>query len=496
MATRQYESIADGLNLHTLSKIDEDFRYLYQVVNEAKNGDINFKPGSITGPMIGNNTITGTNIAGSSINSEHIFPRAITANKIADKAVGITQLADGAVTNEKVQDNTIDAGKKLAGYSITSNRLAKESVDERALKDRNIFRRHILQGAVGTNELADGAVGEKNIGLAAVSHDKLNVDAITMNKGKDFPLSSIKLAEQAPVNIQSTVKNAILDAKIFGADINMYYRLSFVANGHEVGGIQRFGVTIEERHRNTGTINKIIFSYNDETDPGNYWNARYKKGPNAIDKITVENGKYAAIITVDRSVIDSSSSPTFLNLNSGIGLSPSAIIDTSNYSYTNIIEDALTINRRKDYPLKSVKLESTAPASISSLVRSAVLDAKVFGAEIGKTYRITFIGNGHESNGKPRYGLTVEERNLSDGSYNKLLFVYNDDDREGNAQNANLQKTSDDIDTIIVDNGTIAVSVTIDRKLISESSSPNFLNLSSGVGVSPTAIIDPSNYSF
>lgn len=420
---------------------------------------------------------------------------SISAIKISEGAVITSRLGDGAVTTIKIDDGAVTP-EKLIGYGITNNRIAAAAVDARVIADRNVYRRHILQGAVGTNELGDGAVEEKNIGPGAVNHEKLSVDSIMMNKGKDFPLSSVQLEEQVPVNISTVVKDAILDAKIFGAESDKYYRLTFIANGHVSADVQRFGVSIEERFRNTGAVSKIIFSYNDETDPGNYLNARYKKGPNSIDKITVKNGKYVAIITVDRSVISVSSSPTFLNLNSGIGRSPSAIIDTVNYSYTSIIENSLTINRGKDYPLKSVKLEDRLAEPIQDIVQEAVLDAKVFGALIGKYYRLSFIANGYLSNGKIRYGISVEERNISDGAFVRFIFVYNDDARAGNEQNANLQQLSSGIDTIMVDNGEIAMSVTVDRSKIASSETPEFLNLSAGPGLSRTAIIDPSNYSF
>ena len=172
-------------------------------------------------------------------------------------------------------------------------------------------------------------------------------------------------------------------------------------------------------------------------------------------------------------------------------------VDTIN-SYIQNLESSGTLmaNIGKDFPLRSVKLGSTEPGTISALAKNAIIDAKVFGAVIGKYYRVSFIANGYLSNGKERYGLTVEEINITDGTVSKLLFTYNGDDRIGNEQNANIQKISDNIETIIVDNGEIVVSVTVDRQYISNSATPEFINLSSGPGNSPTAIIDPSNYSF
>lgn len=172
-------------------------------------------------------------------------------------------------------------------------------------------------------------------------------------------------------------------------------------------------------------------------------------------------------------------------------------VDTIN-SYIQNLESSGTLmaNIGKDFPLRSVKLGSTEPVAISTLAKNAIIDAKVFGAVIGKYYRLSLIANGHLSNGKKRYGVTVEERNITDGAVTNFSFVYDADARAGNEQNANIQKISDNIETIIVDNGEVVVSVTVDRQYISNSSSPGFINLSSGPGNSPTAIIDPSNYSF
>lgn len=150
--------------------------------------------------------------------------------------------------------------------------------------------------------------------------------------------------------------------------------------------------------------------------------------------------------------------------------------------------DSRRVNQGKDFPLKSVRRGSTAPAEISERVRNIVLDAKVFGGKADMNYRLTFIGNGHVQGDAPRYGITLEERRMSDDYLERFVFVYNDSTTPENQQNYNIQKRSDGIDTIIVDNGEIAASVTIDREVLGDST---FLNINSS---SPTAIIDPMLY--
>lgn len=156
--------------------------------------------------------------------------------------------------------------------------------------------------------------------------------------------------------------------------------------------------------------------------------------------------------------------------------------------------DELGLNYGKDFPLKSVQLGNQAPVSIPAIVKNIVLDAKVSGAKTDMYYRLDFVANGIVSNGKARYGINISELRIADGSRARHVFLYNADDLEGNSQNANTQKTSDGIDTIIVDNGEIAVSLTVDRQAISNSSNPTFLNLNSGADNSPSAVIDRSVY--
>ena len=156
--------------------------------------------------------------------------------------------------------------------------------------------------------------------------------------------------------------------------------------------------------------------------------------------------------------------------------------------------DGSTINRGKDYPLKSVKLGTQEPVEIADIVKDAVLNASVSGAKPGMYYRLTFVSNGHVQHGQPRYGITVGEYRISDGWRERWLFVYNDQSMPENQQNFNIQKNSDEIDTIIAVRDDIVVSVTVDRSLITNSSNPTFLNLNVGATASPSAVIDPSTY--
>ena len=168
------------------------------------------------------------------------------------------------------------------------------------------------------------------------------------------------------------------------------------------------------------------------------------------------------------------------------------LIEEANETFE--VMDGLTINRGKDYPLKSVQLGSQEPVEIAEHVKNVVLDATVSGAEPDKYYRITFVANGIVQGGEPRYGISAGEYRKSDGWRTRWVFTYNDASTPENQQNYNIEKHSDGIDTIIADRGDLVISVTVDRQAITNSSNPTFLNLNSGIGNSQSAVIDPSTY--
>ena len=154
-------------------------------------------------------------------------------------------------------------------------------------------------------------------------------------------------------------------------------------------------------------------------------------------------------------------------------------------------------NRGVDYPLRNMRYRNEI-GTISDAAKNAILDIKVFGAKVDKLYRLVMIANGYVSNGKERWGISLTEYEKENfetvGLITDNVFLYNNDDMVGNEGNANYQKGSDGIDTITVDNGEIACSVTVDRNVISSTGNGLFMNLNSPHA--PTAIIDPSNYFF
>src|SRR5699024_279476 len=144
-------------------------------------------------------------------------------------------------------------------------------------------------------------------------------NALTINRGADFPLLPHGWNKQNSGTINEVAKNASLDAEVFGAIPGRIYRLAFLANGHLRDNVPHYGITIQEEDLNTGTI-RIVNNYH--TDPG-------VKRSNGIDTITQGNDEMMFSVTVDRKVSSDSVTTTFLNMQH----SPASYNDPNRYSF-------------------------------------------------------------------------------------------------------------------------------------------------------------------
>ena len=142
----------------------------------------------------------------------------------------------------------------------------------------------------------------------------------------------------------------------------------------------------------------------------------------------------------------------------------------------------MTINRGADFPLLPNGWNKQNSGTINEVAKNAILDAEVFGAIPGRIYRLAFVANGHLRDSVPHYGITIQEEDLNTGAI-RIVNNYITD--------AGV-KRSNGIDMITQGNDEMMFSVTVDRKVISDSSTPLFLNMNH----SPAAYIDPNRYSF
>lgn len=249
---------------------------------------------------------------------------------------------------------------------------------------------------------------------------------------------------------------------------------------------QNTGKVNEDGFRNTGFIKvepDTVYRMNPKMGVG----AMYDENLNYVAAIstagdtirTTVNTRYVRI-SVSGSTLDTtmfykgSTQKSYVEY----GFKPSPLImdDTS-------IKNELTINQGQIYPLKLHQLGS-GELKIAELHKNAVLDAKVYGAIPGKIYRLTYVSNGYVNSkvGGETWGITVVEMN-KDGSDERIVTNYNEHPGE---------RGSAGIDTIIQYESDMVFSVTVDRKVISESNIPTHMNLST----SPNVIIAPSKYSF
>lgn len=182
MAVREYESIADGLNLHTLSKFDADFRYLFEQANDAKEGNINFKPGSIGQGVLGQRVILPENIVNNGVRQEQLAGNAVSTIKIVDKAVTNAKLADGAVQPHNIVNNGVRENN-LAGNSVSTTKIIDGAVTSEKVSDSAITERTLNTGINARTYNANYKIGgdmgacffDINTGIIDVSIKALRV---------------------------------------------------------------------------------------------------------------------------------------------------------------------------------------------------------------------------------------------------------------------------------------------------------------------------------
>lgn len=124
---RLYEPIQDGINLFTLNKFNDDFKYLFDnlgTATETKTKIENFLNGSqvvtrnmlanaaVGASQIDNEAVTGSKIPDNQIGRRHVLDNTINADKVADGSLGATELSVDAAT--------INSGKNypLVNYDV------------------------------------------------------------------------------------------------------------------------------------------------------------------------------------------------------------------------------------------------------------------------------------------------------------------------------------------------------------------------------------------
>ena len=269
-----------------LNNINHNFTELYsylRFIEEAKEKIDEFLAfeGVITSDMIQNASITGNKIANGSIYGDKVADNSIEGSKLKEASIGTRELKDGSVnhsklgiraitwenldtgavttdriadnsvTTSKVRDSAIDTlklandavwGTKLKDESVTNKKIGKGAVDSTKIADYGVKTINIATGAVDRAQIAENAVNSSRIadysilgrhinGKAiaksmiqdnAIDHTKTSLDALTINKGKEFPMIKIGTDDK------QVILDAILDVKVHFADVNAVYSLNYI----------------------------------------------------------------------------------------------------------------------------------------------------------------------------------------------------------------------------------------------------------------------------
>lgn len=269
-----------------LNNINHNFTELYsylRFIEEAKEKIDEFLAfeGVITSDMIQNASITGNKIANGSIYGDKVADNSLGGSKLKEASIGTRELKDGSVnhsklgiraitwenldtgavttdriadnsvTTSKVRDSAIDTlklandavwGTKLKDESVTNKKIGKGAVDSTKIADYGVKTINIATGAVDRAQIAENAVNSSRIadysilgrhinGKAiaksmiqdnAIDHTKTSLDALTINKGKEFPMIKIGTDDK------QVILDAILDVKVHFADVNAVYSLNYI----------------------------------------------------------------------------------------------------------------------------------------------------------------------------------------------------------------------------------------------------------------------------
>lgn len=269
-----------------LNNINHNFTELYsylRFIEEAKEKIDEFLAfeGVITSDMIQNASITGNKIANGSIYGDKVADNSLTGSKLKEASIGTRELKDGsvnhsklgiraitwenldtgAVTTDRIADNSVSTSKvkdsaidtlklandavwgtKLKDESVTNKKIGKGAVDSTKIADYGVKTINIATGAVDRAQIAENAVNSSRIadysilgrhinGKAiaksmiqdnAIDHTKTSLDALTINKGKEFPMIKIGTDDK------QVILDAILDVKVHFADVNAVYSLNYI----------------------------------------------------------------------------------------------------------------------------------------------------------------------------------------------------------------------------------------------------------------------------
>ncbi|WP_019097717.1 hypothetical protein [Pseudomonas putida] len=312
-------------------------------------------------------------------------------------------------------------------------------------------------------------------------------DALTINRGKAFPLKAMTRAGGVS-SANDVLNRLVLSVRVVGDAQYLqgkYLRIAYFQNGANIGGNTGNGIVLEEcdaaTYATTGTA-VTIHNYTDG-DPG----INRAGGVQTFSVVPAKRPKLRFIITIDAAALPAAGTPVNA-LTSPFG-GFSWIIEQSGYLAIQGMGDSISINRYRVFPQKA-SARNNATSAEPSLFMACILDMQVNGARPGKLYRAAYFKNGTQALGGPPDGWIFEEFDALnyETAANASLTVVNYTDAAPTITRSGIQ-------TVVINSPVVAglsFRVTLDTSLFPAYGTPIASNLSFQDGYS--YIIDPQRY--
>jgi hypothetical protein len=155
------------------AKMDSDFNYLIDAINDTNTAITNVSAGVILDYAISTNKLNDD-----SVTTAKLAEDSVTAEKLADNSVGANVLGAGSVTASKLADNSVTNGK-IADNSISLLKMMDGSVSSSKIVNENVLSNHLSALAVTGPKIASSAITASKISAGAVTAAKLEVSGVT-----------------------------------------------------------------------------------------------------------------------------------------------------------------------------------------------------------------------------------------------------------------------------------------------------------------------------
>ena len=229
---------------------------------------------------------------------------------------------------------------------------------------------------------------ESGVAVEKKRYSSAAIDSLTVNRGKVYPLNSLKQRAGAISPDYEAFRNVFLDAEIINADSTKLYRVPYITSRTGVDGATTLGFRVEEYDKATyETVGTPFIIHNFTTNAASVYRSP-GGAQNIIFECTSRPGLLVRlVIDVDKIPADgayySSVNPGFPGLN--------WYVDESCYTYKTASDDALTINRGKVFPLNALKARAGVFNADYPEFREVFLDAEVINADTVSLYRVSYV---------------------------------------------------------------------------------------------------------